>query len=134
MLHLRTHETRTAEQQFSDAVRLRVEKEQELESLHDALSEAGMLRPSGGVVKSSSLQNVEARRESIEKEIRRATGQLVSLTERENKLRENLRKRKMNQESLETLRDKQLARHTAAVKSAESAQLDEQAIAAFNRR
>ncbi len=134
VLHLRAHETRTAEQQFSDALRRRLEKEQELEALQNALSEASQMRPSSGLVRSSSLQNVEARRESVERQIKRAAGQLATLTERENKLRENLRKRKMDQESLETLRDKQMARHVAAVKSAESAQTDEQAIAAFNRR
>ena len=69
VLHLRAHETRTAEQQFSDALRRRLEKEQELEALQNALSEASQMRPSSGLVRSSSLQNVEARRESVERQI-----------------------------------------------------------------
>ena len=134
VLHLREHETRRAEQQFTDAMRSRTEKEEELAALQQALQEAGMLRPSSGTVRSASLQKVEARREDVEKKIRRVTGQLDTLTQRTDKARDNLKRRKMDQESLETLKEKQLARHRAAAKSEESAQSDEQAISAFNRR
>ena len=134
VLHLRAHETRTAEQQFSDAMRRRREKEEEIQELHRALTEASMMLPNSGTVRSASLQSVEARREMVEQQIRRANGQLATLAQREDRLRENLKRRKMDQESLETLRDKQFARHQATARFEESAQTDEQAISAFNRK
>jgi flagellar export protein FliJ len=134
VLHLREHETRRAEQVFTDAITRQREKEEELQNLQQRLAEAGLLRPTSGTVRSATLQKVEARREVVEKQIRRAEGQLASLARNSEKARQRLTEKKTDQESLETLRDKQLARHRAAAKSEETAQSDEQAIAAFNRK
>ena len=134
VLHLRAHETRRAEQQFSEAILRQREKEEEIQALQLTLQEAGLMRPSSGRVRSASLQGVEMQRESVEKQIKRAEGQLATLERSTEKMRAKLKERKMEQESLETLKEKQLARHLTAAKTAESAQSDEQAIAAYNRK
>lgn len=128
------HETRRAELQFSEAMRRQREKEEQLQALQETLREAGFLRPGAGVVRSSSLQNVEARREDLERRIRRLETQLQSLSGMTEKMRQVLKQRKTVQESLERLKERQLERHLEDVRRAEVIQSDEQAIAAFNRR
>ena len=133
VLQLRRHEVERAERQLTHLLVTYKNQQDTVAAARASLQELQEDAPGRGIVDPQTVRRHYARRQEAQQAIAAAQKRLENVRRQVEESRTHLRERRRAEESLQTLYDKEKARHDKEQALADAAFLDEQAVMRHSR-
>ena len=134
ILQLRQHETERTKQDLAKKMQDRKKQEEEVSNAREQLAELTPAIPTNQSLEINFLRRMEALKEDARQSLIKAKEKLKDLKAEEKEARDDLLKKRSAEEVLQTLHDKEKDTHLRDLESAESKQIEEQALDNYRRQ